>query len=108
MSNEVEELVRSVKFLLEWLPVCSVGSSGHSRRVAVEKALARMAPSIKELGVEADLKHPGNDTGGETAKFRNSCNRHGDCAAADAKAKAAGHFSASHCHDDCCEDCFGC
>jgi RyR domain-containing protein len=37
----------------------------------------------------------------------NSCNRHDDCAAADAKAKAAGRLSAEHCDDDCCEDCFG-
>ena len=36
-----------------------------------------------------------------------SCNRHLDCDAADAKVKAEGGFYASHCHDDCCEDCFG-
>jgi hypothetical protein len=51
-----------------------------------------------------------------------SCNRHGDCAAADAKAKEryledqklpwrerndALRPYADHCHDDCCEDCFG-
>lgn len=35
------------------------------------------------------------------------CNRHYDCDAADAKAKAAGYFAADHCHDECCEDCFG-
>jgi len=37
----------------------------------------------------------------------NKCNRHDDCAAADAKARAAGRLSAEHCHDSCCEDCFG-
>lgn len=38
----------------------------------------------------------------------NTCNRHTDCAAANEKAKAQGHyFGADHCHDDCCEDCFG-
>lgn len=36
-----------------------------------------------------------------------TCNRHNDCDAADVKARAAGHTNASHCHDDCCEDCFG-
>ena len=39
--------------------------------------------------------------------FSNSCNRHDDCRAADAKARERGAFAASHCHDDCCEDCFG-
>jgi hypothetical protein len=51
-----------------------------------------------------------------------SCNRHDDCDAADAKAKARFDEDrkkpyreqrenlcpyAEHCHDDCCEDCFG-
>jgi hypothetical protein len=40
---------------------------------------------------------------------RTSCNRHSDCRAADEIAKAKGAtFGASHCHDECCEDCFGC
>ena len=38
---------------------------------------------------------------------RNSCNRHSDCKAADEKARSKGYFGADHCHDDCCEDCFG-
>lgn len=38
-----------------------------------------------------------------------SCNRHSDCKQADEKARAKGAtFGASHCHDDECEDCFGC
>lgn len=45
----------------------------------------------------------------------NSCNRHRDCDAADATVAASGRRNewgmpvtrASHCHDDCCEDCFG-
>ncbi len=36
-----------------------------------------------------------------------SCNRHIDCDKADAEAKANGRYYADHCHDDCCEDCFG-
>lgn len=46
--------------------------------------------------------HPQGDA---TAK-RNTCNRHADCNAADAKMRAAGG-RAEHCHDECCEDCFG-
>lgn len=39
---------------------------------------------------------------------KRTCNRHPDCDAADAKARANGRYSfADHCHDDCCEDCFG-
>lgn len=36
-----------------------------------------------------------------------SCNLHSDCAAADARTKASG-MNAAHCHDEFCEDCFGC
>jgi hypothetical protein len=37
-----------------------------------------------------------------------SCNKHTDCDAADARARAQGEErGAVHCHDDCCEDCFG-
>jgi len=32
-------LIRAVKNLLDWLPICSVGSSGYSNRVALEEAL---------------------------------------------------------------------
>lgn len=47
---------------------------------------------------------------------RRSCNRHWDCDAADEKARTDGsknywgdpvYRTASHCHDECCEDCFG-
>lgn len=43
-----------------------------------------------------------------------SCNRHSDCNKADTEAKvrqrAHGLYErgADHCHDECCEDCFGC
>lgn len=54
----------------------------------------------------------------ELAKTKRQCNRHDDCDAADAKARAAAqaqglrpdhhlHFGADHCHDECCEECFG-
>ena len=43
-----------------------------------------------------------------SAPLSNSCNRHCDCAAADAKAASKGRTRADHCHDDECEDCFGC
>lgn len=39
---------------------------------------------------------------------RNSCNRHNDCAAADADARKKGSmWGTSHCHDEGCEECFG-
>jgi hypothetical protein len=40
----VEGLIETVKTLLEWLPICSEGSSGYLRRVAVERVL-------KSLGI---------------------------------------------------------
>jgi len=51
------------------------------------------------------LESPTQETPDESVR---SCNRHDDCDAADAKARLAGAYSASHCHDECCEDCFGC
>lgn len=36
-----------------------------------------------------------------------SCNKHSDCDAADERNKAIGQQSV-HCHDDDCEECFGC
>jgi hypothetical protein len=39
-APKLEDLFAKVKTLLEWLPVCSEGSSGHLRRIAVETAMA--------------------------------------------------------------------
>lgn len=50
------------------------------------------------------------------AKERRSCNRHDDCDAADERARTHGpkdyygrpvYNWADHCHNECCEDCFG-
>ncbi len=41
----------------------------------------------------------------DTPQAKNSCNKHVDCAAADDKTKE--NDKPYHCHDDCCEDCFG-
>lgn len=54
------------------------------------------------IGKPAVCKHCGT-----TQPQRRSCNRHDDCGAADEKARAAGRLSAEHCHDECCEECFG-
>jgi hypothetical protein len=67
---EIEQFCGCVKYLLDWMPVCSIGSSGHKRRENVELWLKRFGEdgSLKsEVGVKADLEHPGNDTGGEIA-----------------------------------------
>jgi hypothetical protein len=42
-----------------------------------------------------------------TPPLRTSCNRHDNCDAADAEARARHGRAADHCHDECCEDCFG-
>lgn len=63
-------LITAVRRLLEWVPVCSIGSSGHLLRVEVEKALEELSedgPLKSAVGVEADLKHPRKNTGGEVA-----------------------------------------
>jgi hypothetical protein len=38
---------------------------------------------------------------------RRSCNRHDDCDAANVEARERGYNWATHCHDECCQDCFG-
>jgi len=47
---------------------------------------------------------------------KRQCNRHDDCDAADERARTQGpkdyygrpvYFRAEHCHDECCEECFG-
>lgn len=56
--------------------------------------------------------HSYSDLGGfepyKKPKPPRSCNRHSDCNKADEEAKKRGAWAASHCHDDTCEDCFGC
>jgi hypothetical protein len=38
---------------------------------------------------------------------KRTCNRHDDCDAANGQAMAVANRRAYHCHNDCCEDCFG-
>jgi len=54
------------------------------------------------------LEYGGSEATEEKTEKKRSCNRHNDCDKADADVKAKGGFAASHCHDDECEDCFGC
>jgi hypothetical protein len=74
-----------------------------------ERIEPKKRPTIAEL--DAILNAPEQPNirvmpDGSVSAIR-SCNRHSDCAKADIEAKARGAFAASHCHDDCCEDCFG-
>jgi hypothetical protein len=46
-------------------------------------------------------------TESEEVRVVRSCNLHIDCDKANAESLARGRGYASHCHDDCCEDCFG-
>ncbi len=38
----IEQFIKDVEDLLEWMPVCSVGSTGYARRVKVEAGLAAL------------------------------------------------------------------
>lgn len=68
------------------------GSHGSEAHLAALRQVAARA-----IEIVAKIENPPPRT----------CNRHNDCDAADAKARAAGKHFASHCHDECCEDCFG-
>lgn len=70
---------------------------------------------LEELAYEEGILQPSELEYNELAPNKkavftptDSCNRHNDCNKADTEAKARGAFGASHCHDECCEDCFGC
>ena len=61
----------------------------------------------KRTALEEAIKILTNTLPKPLKAFGNTCNRHDDCTAADARARANGRLSAEHCHDDCCEECFG-
>lgn len=42
LGDAIPDLIAKVKALLEWMPQCSPGSSGHQRRVAVEQAIQQL------------------------------------------------------------------
>jgi hypothetical protein len=42
------ELIQRVKYLLEWMPVCSAGSSGYTRRAKVEESLTIVAELLEQ------------------------------------------------------------
>lgn len=68
----------------------------------VRQALINCGPEIKskiEAAVAEALKH--------LDLVARTCNRHDDCDAADEKVRKMGRQYAEHCHDDCCEECFG-
>jgi hypothetical protein len=55
----------------------------------------------------ADMRKSTMASDALTAPTIRTCNLHTDCDAADAKMPAHISKYAAHCHDDCCEDCFG-
>ena len=60
--------------LLNWVPVCSIGSEGYRlieqlKAVMLETTFGKGGSFNQAVGVEADLKHPAkSDTGGEIAE----------------------------------------
>lgn len=82
-----------------------LAAAARANALATQRADANEADAKRWRDQEAKTAA---DTAALAAKYSaNKCNRHADCASADEKAKAAGRYSADHCHDDCCEDCFG-
>ena len=67
-----QELIDAAEQLLAWQPHCSKGSSGDLRQKRLRAAIDNLGRdgSLNEaVSVKADLEHPGNDIGGETAEF---------------------------------------
>jgi hypothetical protein len=42
IADWIPETITRVRYLLEWLPICSEGSSGDKRRKKVEEALEKL------------------------------------------------------------------
>lgn len=70
----------------------------------LESCLIGKANTVKQDEAQAKKEKPAPV---ETVKTVRSCNRHDDCDKADEAVKAKGGFAASHCHDECCDECFG-
>jgi hypothetical protein len=64
------------------------------------------APKSEDDGFVTVYQTGSKENGSVGKRGPRTCNRHDDCDAADAKARERGRY-ADHCHDDCCEDCFG-
>lgn len=108
----------TIEFGLEPAPECHPCST-----TLLEKArdIARSAINETEARRGAADRKAAEEAKGEAPTKVRSCNRHGDCDAADARAKANHEANLSkprqertitfpyseHCHDDDCEDCFG-
>lgn len=81
----------------------------HRLHVVTEEEIDTRDVRIRALEAERDALRQEN----VLATEKKSCNRHFDCDEADRIAKEKqrerGLFErgADHCHDDCCEDCFG-
>ena len=48
-EQAVADLIEKVRYLLEWMPICSIGSSGHLRRVDVEQAIAKLEGHVEAV-----------------------------------------------------------
>jgi hypothetical protein len=48
----IEQFIKDVEDLLEWMPVCSVGSTGHTRRTKVEAGLDELKASLRTKYVQ--------------------------------------------------------
>jgi hypothetical protein len=46
VTDAAMTLLARTKELLEWMPVCSEGSSGHQNRIAVERAMKALAHTL--------------------------------------------------------------
>jgi len=58
----IEQFIKDVEDLLEWMPVCSVGSSGHTRRTKVEAGLAGLRADLRTEYAKYGLRTPEETT----------------------------------------------
>lgn len=95
-GTDVDGFPSELALVLSLLDSGRVGDGVHSNtahRAALEKIVKRSQEII------AKIDDPPKE----------SCNRHKDCEAADEAARAKDPMmNAEHCHDENCEDCFGC
>lgn len=108
-KNEAELILRILESVLEEVEWSTAMLPPDITRDDVERAVEAQKEMVMLVKLIEPISTPFYARLPEQAQRSNSCNRHKDCDAAEAKERESGYEPGAnfHCHDDCCEDCFG-
>lgn len=81
---------------------------------AVRRRIEAKFPPLRSCSLHADCnaadaaqRKVDRETVAKHEPKPRTCNRHSDCDVADEVARSRGAIGAEHCHNECCEECFG-